>query len=145
MCTASQISQITLTLAKTQMQDTILCRDVLCFLNVRVCCWVGLEGPVHTPHPPTHQHTPRPHSLFQEGRAGLTPLQSSAPGPLLKCIIVWAELVGSSESPTESHTEFVFLYESRSDCFCFISLAKLPRSTEDGRQPSIVFSAFPAL
>lgn len=75
-------------------------------------------------HPTLPRTHPGPtHCL---SRAGLSPLQSSAPGPLLKCIIVWAELVGSSESPTESHTEFVFLYESCSDCFCFISLANCP-------------------
>lgn len=50
---------------------------------------------------PTHTHPGPTHCL---SRAGLSPLQSSAPGPLLKCILVWAELVGSIESPSESHT-----------------------------------------
>lgn len=92
------------------------------FLNVKVCCWVirlifdlpALQS--------IHPTLPRTHPIHCLSRAGLSPLHSPAPGPLLKCIIVWAELVGSSESPTESHTEFVFLYESHSDCFCFISL-----------------------
>lgn len=96
------------------------CQSVL--LGNETNLWTPL--PLHPIYPTLPRTHPGPtHCL---NRAGLSPLQSSAPGPLLKCIIVWAELVGSSESPTESHTEFVFLYESYSDCFCFISLANCP-------------------
>lgn len=104
-------------------------------LNVKVCYLVirltsdPYWSRIHSvlPHKHTHTYTGLL-SLFQQGRAGPSPLQSLAPGTFLKSIIEWAELVGCSESPSESHTEFVFLYESWPDCFCFISLAICPEA-----------------
>lgn len=99
------------------------------FLNVRVCSWVirltSDPPPALLSYNPTIScaHQAPPHCL---SRAWLSPLQLLAPGLLLKCIIEWAELVGSSESSTESHTQFMFLHESHSDCFCFISLTNCP-------------------
>ena len=76
------------------------------FLNVKVCCRVIRGSSPCTPPSNRHTHTHTQPSLTHcLSRAGLSPLQASAPGPLLKCIIVWAELVGSSESPAESHTQ----------------------------------------
>lgn len=51
-------------------------------------------------HPPTHSHTCRqsPESLFEAGGA------VSPAGPSSGAMIVWAELVGSFESPSESYT-----------------------------------------
>lgn len=97
-------------------------------LNVKVCPWVirlTSDPPFSISTPLFLTYTRPPHCL---SRAWLSSLQLLAPGLLLKCIIEWAELVGSSESPTESHTEFMFLYESHSDCFCFISLTNCPRA-----------------
>lgn len=92
-----------------------------------------LQGPIHTPNPPTHtQRGP----FYCLSRAGSSPLQASPPGPLLKYIIVWAELVGSSESPSESHTEFVFVHESHSRLFLLYLTWKLPSSRGTGDKQS---------